>query len=157
MLRAWEKTDEFLVKDYHELLAAGKIVNIATNDYVAASHFALHGKHSKEEESHRGPGYFHVEDPTACPGQHYVVDVAGTGNGLEAVAFWQRRKGGGWWRWRVPGHGLALRKGADGRYSAREVVRVPEGVDCLAIQFRLHPPKGQECVFDRIFVGRIEY
>lgn len=36
-------------------------------------------------------------------------------------------------------------------------VRVPEGVDCLAIQFRLHPPKGQECAFDRIFVGRVKY
>ena len=132
------------------------VVNIATNDYVAASRQALHGKHDKKEESHRGAGYFHVEDPTARPGQHYVVEASGTGEGLEAVAYWQRRKDG-WWRWRVPGHGLAFTKDVTGRSSARAVVRVPEGVDCLAIQFRLHPPKGQDCEFDRIFVGRVTY
>ncbi len=145
----------FLEKDYRTLIAEGKIVNIATNDYVAASRQALTGPHDKREESHRGAGYFHVEDPTARPGQHYVVEVSGTGEGLEAVAYWQCRKSGGWWRWRVPGHGFAFKRGADGRYSAREVIRVPEGVDCLAIQFRLHPPKGGECLFDKIFVGRI--
>ena len=156
VIRACTDPEAFLAKDYPELLAAGKIVNLATNDYVAASRRAIFGKHDKKEESQRGPGYFHVEDPTARPGQHYVVEVSGTGEGLEAVVYWQRRKGG-WWRWRVPGHGLALVKGADGRSSAKAVVRVPEGVDCLAIQFRLHPPKGQECAFDRVFVGRVTY
>ena len=157
VIRACTDPEAFLAKDYPELLAAGKIVNIATNDYVAASRQALYGTHDKKEESQRGKGYFHVEDKTVLPGQHYVVDVSGTGEGLEAVAYWQRRKGGGWWRWRVPGHGLALVKGADGRSSAKAVVRVPEGVDCLAIQFRLHPPEGKECAFDRVFVGRVTY
>ncbi len=110
-----------------------------------------------------GPGYFHVIDDTAIPGQHYVVEASGTGEGLSGIAFWQQRKDnhsflakhGIYWRWRLPGHGFAFKRGADGRYSAREVIRVPEGVDCLAIQFRLHPPKGKECLFDKIFVGRI--
>lgn len=156
VIRACTDPEAFLAKDFPELLAARKIVNIATNDYVAASRQALHGTHDKKEEAQRGEGYFHVEDPTARPGQHYVVEASGTGKGLEAVAYWQRRKDG-WWRWRVPGHGLAFTKDATGRSSARAVVRVPEGVDCLAIQFRLHPPKGQDCEFDRIFVGRVTY
>ena len=154
-LRACTAPETFLAKDYPAMLAEGKIVNIATNDYVTASRQALYGRHDKAEERERGAGYFHVQDPSARPGEHYVVAASGTGEGLEAVAFWQQRRGGGWWRWRIPGHGLAFTRGKDGRYSAKALVRVPEGADCIAIQFRLHPPKGKECVFDRIFVGRI--
>ena len=156
-LRACADPDAFLANDCRELIDAGKIVSIATNDYVAASRQALHGKHDKSEDSVRGSGYFHVEDPTARSGEHYVVAASGTGEGLEAIAYWQQRKGGGWWRWRIPGHGLAFKKGDDGRYRAKALVRVPEGADCIAIQFRLHPPKGKECVFDKIFVGRVTY
>ena len=156
-LRACADPAAFLAKDCRELVAAGKIVNIATNDYVAASRHALYGKHDKDDDREKGPGYFHVEDPTARPGEHYVVAASGTGEGLEAIAYWQQRKGGGWWRWRIPGHGLAFKKGEDGRYRAKALVRVPEGADCIAIQFRLHPPKGKECEFDKIFVGRVTY
>jgi len=156
-LRACADHETFLLKDYPELLAEGKILNIATNDYVAASYEAIRGKHDKKDASTKGPGYFHVCDTTALPGQHYVVDVSGSGEGLSAVAFWQRRKDGGFWRWRIPGHGLAFEKRPGGRYGAKALVRVPEGVDCLAIQFRLNPSPGKECVFDRIFVGRVTY
>lgn len=156
-IRACSDPDEFLAKDYPELLAAGKIVNLATDDYVKASRQALHGKHDKKDESSKGPGYFHVTDPAAKPGEHYVVDVSGTGEGLSAVVFWQQRANGGWWRWRMPGHGLALVKDAEGRSHAKALVRVPEGVDCLAIQFRLRPPKGKECEFDSVFVGKVTY
>ena len=156
-IRACSDPEAFLAEDCRAMIGEGKIVNIATNDYVAASHFALHGKHDKKDEAEKGPGYFHVIDPTAKPGEHYVVAASGTGEGLEAIVYWQQRKGGGWWRWRIPGHGLALKKGEDGRYRAKAVVRVPEGTDCLALQLKLHPPKGQECAFDKIFVGRITY
>ena len=156
-IRACADPETFLAKDCRAMIGEGKIINIATNDYVAASHFALHGKHDKKDEAHKGPGYFFVEDPTAKPGEHYVVAASGTGEGLEAIVCWQQRKGDGWWRWRIPGHGLALKKGEDGRYRAKAVVRVPEGTDCIALQLKLHPPKGQECAFDKIFVGRIAY
>lgn len=156
-IRACSDPEAFLAEDCRAMIGEGKIVNIATNDYVAASHFALHGQHDKKDEAEKGPGYFHVIDPTAKPGEHYVVAASGTGEGLEAIVYWQQRKGGGWWRWRIPGHGLALKKGEDGRYRAKAVVRVPEGTDCLALQLKLHPPKGQECAFDKIFVGRIAY
>ena len=156
-IRACSDPEAFLAEDCRAMIDEGKIVNIATNDYVAASHFALHGKHDKKDEAEKGPGYFHVIDPTAKPGEHYVVAASGTGEGLEAIVYWQQRKGGGLWRWRIPGHGLALKKGEVGRYRAKAVVRVPEGTDCLALQLKLHPPKGQECAFDKIFVGRIAY
>ena len=156
-IRACSDPEAFLAEDCRAMIGEGKIVNIATNDYVAASHFALHGQHDKKDEAEKGPGYFHVIDPTANPGEHYVVAASGTGEGLEAIVYWQQRKGGGLWRWRIPGHGLALKKGEDGRYRAKAVVRVPEGTDCLALRLKLHPPKGQECAFDKIFVGRIAY
>ena len=156
-IRACADPEAFLAKDCRELIAAGKIVNIATDDYVAASREALHGEHDKKDEDEKGQGYFHVTDDTARPGEHYVVAASGTGEGLEAIAFWQQRKNGGWWRWRIPGHGLAFKKGEDGRYRAKALVRVPEGADCIAVQFRLHPPKDKECEFDNIFVGRVTY
>ena len=97
-------------------------------------------------------------DDAARPGMHYLVEIAGHGDGLEPIVHWQlRTQEGNPWRWRMPGHGIALEKAADGKRTGRAVVRVPEGVDAIRIMFKLRPDVDEKSGYDSAFLGRINY
>ena len=156
IIRACGNPKEFLAFDYPRLLKAGKLVNLAEGqDVLDMSREAVGVKHDPKDESTKGKGYFHIGDENAKPGTHYVVSIDGFGEGIDAIVYWQRRKDGGWWRWRLPGQGIALRDLPDGRRHGEAVISVPEGADCMMIQFRLHPDPGKECGFDKVFLGLI--
>ena len=157
IVRACANPEDFLKVDFPILRQAGKIRDLAAGkDVVAMSEKALGKSHDPKNETKEGPGYFHIGDERAVPGSHYVIVVDGHGEGLNAIAYWLGRKDGGWWRWRVPGQGIALKDLGDGKRHGEAVITVPEGVDGLQVQFQLHPDPGKACGFDRVFLGKVD-
>ena len=64
---------------------------------------------------------------------------------------------GNWAEGVVPGQGIALKEVGCGRLHGEAVITVPEGVDGLKVQFRLHPDPGTTCGFDKVFLGKIDF
>ncbi|MCQ2392058.1 MAG: hypothetical protein MJ240_11600 [Kiritimatiellae bacterium] len=157
-VRACANPSEFLMKDFPALRTGGAIVDLAEElDVAAMSAKALGKEHDPKNDAQEGSGYFHIGDERAIPGSQYVVVVDGHGEGLDAIAYWLGRKDGGYWRWRVPGQGIALKELGGGRRHGEAVITVPEGVDGLKVQFRLHPDPGTTCGFDKVFLGKIDF
>lgn len=158
IVRLCANPEEFLKNDFPVLRQAGKITDLAADkDVVAMSRKALGKDHDPKNDTQEGPGYFHIGDNAVISGSHYVIVVDGHGEGLDAIAYWQYRKDGGFWRWRVPGQGVALKDLGDGRRHGEAVITVPEGVDGLQVQFKLRPDPGKDCGFDKVFLGKVGY
>lgn len=147
----------FIELDFPRMLRRGAVRDLAAGkDVVAMSLKALGKDHDPKNDRQEGPGYFHIGDDKAVPGTHYVVTVEGHGEGLDAIAYWMDRKDGGWWRWRVPAQCIALRELPGGRRRGEAVIAVPEGVDGMQVQFKLHPDPGASCGFDKVFLGKVD-
>ena len=153
IVRACANPKAFLAKDFPALRANGRMPNIAEGvDAVKKSKEALYGPTGEKSDGKKGIGYFVFGEPNAKPGSHYVVTADGHGEGLTVDVMWSRRDMS---KWKMPRSGMPIKPTGAGRYHGELVVAVPEGADYLQVVLSLNPAPGEECIIDKLYLGKV--